>query len=164
MQTAPGHRRRFMITVDGLRHEVIVEELPTVDAPAAASPATATAWPAASPATAAVQGGTAVPPVPAVPGVPAPGVPHGGPAAQAPGAPGLDDGWVPAPMPGTVAEVRVQPGDRVRRGDVLLVLTAMKMENEIPAPAAGVVKAVSVAAGATVNSGDRLVQLAPEEV
>jgi len=52
----------------------------------------------------------------------------------------------------------------VRRGDVLLVLTAMKMENEIPAPAAGVVKAVSVAAGATVNSGDRLVQLAPEEV
>jgi len=63
-----------------------------------------------------------------------------------------------------VAEVRVQPGDRVRRGDVLLVLTAMKMENEIPAPAAGVVKAVSVAAGATVNSGDRLVQLAPEEV
>lgn len=157
MQTGPGHRRRFAITVDGIRHEVIVEELPPVDAAQAASPASGAAWPAASPAAPAAQGGT-------VPASPAPGLPQGAPAAEAPGALGLDDGWVPAPMPGTVIEVRVQPGDRVQRGDVLLVLSAMKMENEIPSPAAGVIKAVSVAAGATVNSGDRLVQLAPEEV
>ena len=147
MHPTPGHRRRFAITVDGIRHEVIVEELPDVSPPAGA-PVTARDLAAlASP-----PGGA---PNPGSTGV---GVPQDGPG----GAPA--DGWVPAPMPGTVTEVRVKPGDRVERGDVLLVLTAMKLENEIAAPAGGVVEAVAVQPGVTVNSGDPLVQLQAEGV
>ena len=63
---------------------------------------------------------------------------------------------VNAPMPGNILDVKVKPGDTVKAGDVLLVLEAMKMENEIRAPAAGTVAAVNVAKGATVNAGDVL--------
>ena len=59
-------------------------------------------------------------------------------------------------MPGNILDVKVKPGDTVKAGDVLLVLEAMKMENEIMAPAAGTVAAVNVAKGATVNAGDVL--------
>jgi len=67
---------------------------------------------------------------------------------------------VKAPMPGTVLSLKVSPGQSVKRGDVLLILEAMKMENEISAPANGVVAAIRVQAGSTVNTGDPMVDFA----
>jgi glutaconyl-CoA/methylmalonyl-CoA decarboxylase subunit gamma len=64
-----------------------------------------------------------------------------------------------APMPGTILRIEVSPGNAVKRGDTLLILEAMKMENEILAPHDCVVKQVNVAQGASVNAGDLLVVL-----
>lgn len=66
---------------------------------------------------------------------------------------------IKAPMPGNILSVNVAVGASVNKGDVLVVLEAMKMENEIMAPNAGRVTAVNAAQGATVNSGDVLVVL-----
>ncbi len=68
-----------------------------------------------------------------------------------------------APMPGRVVAVHVRPGDRVAPGASLVVLEAMKMENEFRATAAGVVAEVRVSAGQAVNAGDLLVLVTPEE-
>ena len=67
---------------------------------------------------------------------------------------------VNAPMPGTILKVNVTQGQAVKEGDVLCVLEAMKMENEIMAPKAGTVTQVVTSKGATVNTGDALVVLA----
>ena len=64
---------------------------------------------------------------------------------------------VPAPMPGIVLRIEVAVGDKVVRGQGLVVLGAMKMENQIKAPREGVVKAVAVEAGQTVEQGRVLV-------
>ena len=64
---------------------------------------------------------------------------------------------VTAPMPGTVLDVKVAQGASVKKGDILLILEAMKMENEILAPCDGTVKQVVAAKGASVNSGDALI-------
>ena len=66
---------------------------------------------------------------------------------------------VTAPMPGTINAVKVSNGQSVKKGDVLVVLEAMKMENEIMAPRDGVVASVNVTKGASVNTGDLLVSL-----
>lgn len=65
-----------------------------------------------------------------------------------------------APMPGTILAVNVKPGQAVKRGDVLVVLEAMKMENEIMAPNDGTVGTVNVAKGQSVQSGATLLTLA----
>ena len=67
---------------------------------------------------------------------------------------------IKAPMPGTILKVNVANGQAVKKGDVLFVLEAMKMENEIMAPCDGTVSAVSVANGASVENGTVLCTLA----
>ncbi len=70
------------------------------------------------------------------------------------------DGIVKAPMPGLVLRLEVEPGEEVAAGRGLLVLEAMKMENEIRAPASGVVRAVLVQPGQVVERGTELVEIA----
>jgi biotin carboxyl carrier protein len=67
------------------------------------------------------------------------------------------DATVRAPMPGLVTQVLVAVGDEVRRGQTVIVLEAMKMENDLAAPRAGVVKVVAAARGQAVNQNDSLV-------
>lgn len=66
---------------------------------------------------------------------------------------------VTAPMPGTILEIKVSVGQSVKKGDVICVLEAMKMENDIPAPCDGVVASVNVTKGATVAANDVIVSL-----
>ena len=85
----------------------------------------------------------------------APAAAPAAPAAKAPaGAQAIN-----APMPGTILAVNVKPGQAVKRGDVLVVLEAMKMENEIMAPNDGTVGTVNVAKGQSVQSGATLLTL-----
>ncbi|NOR10795.1 MAG: biotin/lipoyl-binding protein [Desulfovibrionaceae bacterium] len=81
------------------------------------------------------------------------------PAAAKKAEPAAAGGTVVAPMPGTVLQVAVNKGDNVTKGQTLLVLEAMKMENEIMAPADGVVQEVNVTQGVSVNAGDILIVL-----
>lgn len=74
---------------------------------------------------------------------------------------GGGDTTVRAVMTGIVNEMRVAPGDTVQPGQVLFILEAMKMENEVKAELAGTVRSVAVEAGATVNQGDALIEIEP---
>lgn len=122
--------RKFNITVNGKTYEVDVEEVGgTVSAPVA--PAPVAAAPAAAPA-----------PAPAAKSAPVAG------ATQ-----------VTAPMPGSIVAVKVNVGDTVKNGDLVVVLEAMKMENEIFASADGKVVGISVNTGDSVNSGDVLISI-----
>lgn len=66
---------------------------------------------------------------------------------------------IKSPLPGSVVSIKVQPGTAVKKGDILLVIEAMKMENEVTAPRDGVVTRIIVAAGAAVSTGDILLEL-----
>ena len=79
-------------------------------------------------------------------------------APAAPAAAGAQS--ITAPMPGTILKVNVTAGAAVKKGDVLMILEAMKMENEIMAPADGTVASVSVAQGAAVEAGAVLCTMA----
>jgi biotin carboxyl carrier protein len=65
---------------------------------------------------------------------------------------------VKAPMPGLIIELKIKTGDTVKKGDILLILEAMKMENILKSPGDGIVKEVSVKKGDTVEKGQVLVQ------
>ena len=79
-------------------------------------------------------------------------------AAAAPAAPAAPAGGekITAPMPGNILDIKVNVGDTVNADDVVIILEAMKMENEIFAPASGKVIAINTTKGASVNSGDCL--------
>ncbi len=66
-------------------------------------------------------------------------------------------GVIKAAMPGTILDVKISVGETVVRGQALLILEAMKMENEIMAPADGVISEIHATVGASVNSGDVLI-------
>ena len=130
--------RKFNITVNGNSYEVEVEEIGGVmsapQAPVAAPAAPATPAPQAAPA----------------PKQEAP--------KQAPsGAQGSIT--VSAPMPGTIMDIKVNVGDMVEEGQAVVVLEAMKMENDIAAPSSGKVASINVSKGDSVNSGDVIITL-----
>lgn len=135
--------KKYLITVNGNQYEVEVEEVKdnTVSAPAVQpEPAVRTAAPAPKPA-------------PVAAAAPAPK-----PAAVSSAVP-AGATTITAPMPGTILKVNVNAGDAVKKGQVLLILEAMKMENEIVAAADGKISSVNVAKGSSVNAGDVLVSL-----
>lgn len=66
---------------------------------------------------------------------------------------------VEVPMPGTILDIRVQVGQKINKGDVIAILEAMKMENEIVAPVSGQILAVGVAKGDSVNVGNLIVSI-----
>ena len=126
---------KYVVTLNGKNYEVEVEKNT-----AKITNTTAAAAPAAAPAPKAA-------PAPAPVAAPAPA-----PVAAAP-AGGAN---VTAPMPGTVLNVVAPVGTAVKAGDVILILEAMKMENEIMSPCDGKVVSVSVSKGAAVESGTLL--------
>lgn len=129
--------RKFKINVNGNSYEVEVEEIRDGVAAAPAAPVAAPAAPA---------------PRPAAPAAPAPK-----PAAAAPASVPAGANTVVAPMPGTILRVDVKAGDAVKKGQVLCILEAMKMENEIMAGADGTITQVAVRQGDSVNTGQVLV-------
>jgi glutaconyl-CoA/methylmalonyl-CoA decarboxylase subunit gamma len=130
--------KRYKVHINGKSYEVAIEELgdgpsqPTA-APVPATPPPATPQPAKTAAAAAPKSTSN----------------EAGSAA----------GTIRSPMPGTILRVAIAPGDNVKKGDTLLILEAMKMENEILAPENGSIKEVNVAKGASVNAGDLLLTM-----
>lgn len=100
-----------------------------------------------------------VAPAPAAPAAPVAAAPVAAPAA-APAPVAAGEGVVQSPMPGNINAVKFSAGQSVKAGDVIIILEAMKMENEIVAPKAGTLKGVFVTKGATVNTGDALFEIA----
>lgn len=130
--------KRFNVVVNGVSYDVCVEEA-TEGMAAVSAPAPA---PVAAPAPKKVEAPAA-------------------PAASASANTGKAGSVVvKAPMPGNIMKINFKVGDSVKRGDVLVVLEAMKMENDICAPEDGTVSSVNVAQGATVSTDEVLVTLA----
>ena len=123
---------KYVVTLNGKNYEVEVTETDAVllNVSEAAAPVAA--------------------PAPVAAAAPAPAA---APAAAA------DGTKVPSPMPGTILSVNVSVGASVKSGDVLMVLEAMKMENDIVAPCDGTVKQLLVSKGSTVNTDDVLAVL-----
>ena len=123
---------KFRVTLNGKTYEVEAEK-------GAPMPETVYTAPAAAPA----------------PAVEAPAAPATAPAPAA--APAAVSGTVvSSPLPGNVLAIEVNPGEAVKAGQVLVLIEAMKMENEIVAPCDGVVKQILVNKGAVVATGDQL--------
>ncbi len=124
--------KSYRITVNGNTYDVQVEELKnaaTIAAPVVSAPAAPTAAPASAPA------------------------PVSAPAESG----SVGNVKVNAPMPGNILDIKVKVGDKVAANQVVVVLEAMKMENEIVTPSAGTVASVNVTNGQAVNSGDVLI-------
>lgn len=124
--------KNYTITVNGTPYNVTVEEGTSSAAPVASAPAPA---PVTAPAPQAA--------------------PKAAPAPAAAGSVKVD-----APMPGNILDVKVSNGTAVKAGQVLVILEAMKMENEIVAPQDGTVASINVNKGDTVEAGQTIVTLA----
>lgn len=135
--------KNYTITVNGTAYEVTVEENTGSTFQAAAPKAAPVAAPKAAPvaAPAAAPAAKAEAPAPAAPGGSAGNV------------------KVNAPMPGKILAVKASVGQTVKRGDVLMILEAMKMENEIVAPENGTVASINVSVGDMVESSTLLATL-----
>lgn len=121
--------KTYTITVNGNVYNVTVEEGVTSGAPAAAP----VAAPVAAPKAAA--------------------------PAAAPKSAGAGAVKINAPMPGKIVAVKANPGDAVKKGQVILVLEAMKMENDVVAPQDGTVASIDTAVGSAVEAGETLATL-----
>lgn len=122
--------KNYRITVNGIAYDVAVEELGA----GAVSTAPVAAAPVAAPVAA--------------------------PAPAAPAASGAEGSVkIAAPMPGKILAIKANAGQAVKRGDVVMILEAMKMENEITAPEDGTIAGINVAVGDSVESGDTLASL-----
>ena len=141
--------RQFKITVNGKTYDVQVEENGVATtAPVVTAPAVSTASAVATTPAAAVPE-TTTPAAATVPETTTPAAP----AAAGEGT------AVEAPMPGTILKILVSNGQAVKNGDAVVVLEAMKMENEITAPCDGTVTAVCVNTGDNVDAGKVLVTI-----
>jgi glutaconyl-CoA decarboxylase len=129
--------KKLRITIGNKSYDVTVEDLTEADAfPGPAPPAShAPASVAAAPAPAAVAAAAAKPQLP------------------------VDSGAVTSPMAGAIKSILVKQGDGVKQGQPLVILEAMKMENQITAPVAGTVKSVNVKEGDSVTEGHVLLVL-----
>lgn len=129
--------KNYTITVNGNAYEVTVEEGFTGAASAAPAPKAAPAAPRAAA------------PAPVAAPAPAPAAPAGAAGSIV----------VSAPMPGKILGVKASVGQAVKKGQVILVLEAMKMENEIVAPEDGTVATINVSTGDSVEPGATLATL-----
>lgn len=115
--------KKFMIKVDGVMHEVEVEEVGGVSSPVVSAPTMSTN------------------------------------TASAPATKSSGSGTVTAPLQGNVQDVKVKVGDKIKAGDVVVIIEAMKMENEVPSTVTGTVKAIHVQKGTKVSAGDAILDI-----
>ncbi len=120
---------KYIVTLNGKNYEVIVDECEA--------------------RVVSVSDAAAVAPAPVPAAAPTP-------AAAPSAASAASSDAVCCPMPGTVYSIKKRVGDTVKKGEPVVVLEAMKMENDIPAAADGVVKAIYVSEGQSVSTGDPL--------
>jgi len=136
---------KYIVKINETEYEVVVEKgaaniINTTLVVAAAPAGTAAAVPAAIPAIAPQAAASA--------------------AAVSSAPPAGAAGYiVKSPMPGTILDIRVQSGASIKRGDILLILEAMKMENEIVAPKDGVIGQIFITKGASVVTNDNLISI-----
>ena len=140
----PADARQFDVFVDGSYYLVEVSEK-------GAAPRVISSRPAAPAPVAAPAPSTPTPSTPA-PSSPAPSTP----------APVTGGESIAAPMPGMLVKYEKQIGDRVKHGETLLVLEAMKMYNNIPSPVDGILVATPLSAGQNVSKGDVMAVVKPE--
>ena len=126
--------KKYRVNVNGTDYEITLDEVTGAEASKPSAPV-------AQPAPAAAPAPAEAPAAPAATAAPAGGE------------------QILSPMPGNILNVNVKVGDAVKKGQVLLILEAMKMENEIMAPKDGTITSVNVQNGSTVESGALLVTI-----
>ena len=133
---------KYVVTLNGKNYEVEVTETDAIVTGITEVPVMVAAAPAVAPVAAPAE---------------APKAEEAPATSTTPAAPTASGTQVKAPMPGSILAVKVSVGQAVKAGDVLVVLEAMKMENDITAPCDGTIKEIVVTKGTTVNTDDVLI-------